>query len=272
MDLKVRNVSVRFGQVRAVNSVSLSVRRGEIFAVFGANGSGKTTFLKAIAGLAPVSEGRITYHGEDITHLPAHERVARGVHYVSDRARVALRMTVRENLDVGGYLRTAAQRDLSRKSVHELFPVLREKEREQAGVLSGGERQMLVIGRALMGNPSLLLFDEPFLGLSHEVRDRIVSVIEGTLKAKSTILLAEHDVGAARRLLDRYCIFLNGELIHLAQGSDITDEEKLRAVFRRFYQSGARADLRADLAATSGPPAERGLPKDGRAEGKREEK
>ena len=161
MDLKVRNLSVRFGQVRAVNYVTLTVRQGEIVAIFGANGSGKTTFLKAIAGLIPVAEGRITYHGEDITHLHAHERVARGVHYVSDRARVALRMTVRENLDVGGYLRTAAERDHSREKVHDLFPVLKVKERDLAGVLSGGERQMLVIGRALMGNPSLLLFDQP---------------------------------------------------------------------------------------------------------------
>lgn len=238
MDLKVKNLSVRFGQVRAVAEVSLTVRQGEVVAVFGANGSGKTTFLKAIAGLVPISAGRITYHGEDITLLPAHERVARGVHYVSDRARVALRMTVRENLDVGGYLRSSAQREISRKKVYELFPVLREKEGKAAGVLSGGERQMLVIGRALMGDPSLLLFDEPFLGLSNEVRDRILSVIEGALKSRTTILLAEHDLGAARRVLDRYCIFLNGELIHQADRADLQDEERLRSVFRRFYQSG----------------------------------
>lgn len=238
VDLKVKNLSVRFGQVRAVSDVTLSVREGEAVAIFGSNGSGKTMFLKAIAGLVRASEGRITYHGEDITLLPAHERVARGVHYVSDRARVALRMTVRENLDVGGYLRTSAQREAARAKVYELFPVLSEKAGEPAGILSGGERQMLVIGRALMGNPSLLLFDEPFLGLSLEVRDRILAVIEGALKGKTTILLAEHDLGAARRVLDRYCIFLNGEMIHLASGGDITDEERLRAVFRRFYQYG----------------------------------
>jgi branched-chain amino acid transport system ATP-binding protein len=238
VDLKVRNLSVRLGQVRAVSGVTLSVREGETVAIFGANGSGKTTLLKAIAGLVPISEGRVTYHGEDITFLPAHERVARGVHYVSDRARVALRMTVRENLDVGGYLRTSAQRQAARDRVYDLFPVLREKAGELAGILSGGERQMLVIGRALMGNPSLLLFDEPFLGLSLEVRDRILAVIEGALKGKTTILLAEHDLGAARRVLDRYCIFLNGVMIHLAGGSEITDEERLRAVFRRFYQYG----------------------------------
>lgn len=242
MDLKVKNLSVRLGHVRAVSGVTLSVRRGEILAIFGANGSGKTTFLKAVAGLAPISEGRITYHGEDITRLPSHERVARGVYYVSDRARVALRMTVRENLDVGGYMRTAAQRDISRENVYDLFPVLKEKTGEVAGILSGGERQMLVVGRALMGSPSLLLFDEPFLGLSYEVRDRILSVIEDTLKGKVTILLAEHDLGAALRVLDRYCIFLNGEILHLGMRSDVTDEERLRAVFRRFYQSGGADD------------------------------
>ncbi len=118
----------------------------------------------------------------------------------------------------------------------------KEKAGEPAGILSGGERQMLVVGRALMGNPSLLLFDEPFLGLSYEVRDRILSVIENTLKGKVTILLAEHDLGAALRVLDRYCIFLNGDLLHTAVRSDITDEERLRAVFRRFYQSGATGD------------------------------
>jgi branched-chain amino acid transport system ATP-binding protein len=252
LDLKIKNLSVRFGQVRALCSVTLAVRKGEIVAIFGANGSGKTTFLKTIAGLVPVSEGRITYHGEDITHLPAHERVARGVHYVSDRARVALRMTIRENLDVGGYLRTAAQRESSREKVYDLFPVLREKERELAGILSGGERQMLVIGRALMGDPSLLLFDEPFLGLSLEVRDRILSVIEGALKGKATILLAEHDLGAARRVLDRYCIFLNGELIHQAKASDLTDEEKLRAVFRRFYHPGGQTGTSAAEGGTPG--------------------
>ncbi|MBI5574875.1 MAG: ATP-binding cassette domain-containing protein [Deltaproteobacteria bacterium] len=248
MDLKVKNLTVRLGPVRAVSGVTLSVRQGELVAVFGANGSGKTTFLKAVAGLAPVSEGRITYHGEDITPLPAHERVARGVYYVSDRARVALRMTVRENLDVGGYLRTSAQREISRRNVHDLFPVLRDKANEPAGILSGGERQMLVIGRSLMGDPSLLLFDEPFLGLSNEVRDRILGVIEGALKGKVTILLAEHDLGAALRVLDRYCIFLNGELLHLGKRSDVTDEERLRSVFRRFYQPGdRRASERSEI-------------------------
>lgn len=237
MRLKVKNLSVRFGQVRAVSGISLSAGPGEVLAIFGANGSGKTTFLKAVAGLVPPASGKILYHGEDVTCLPVHERVARGIHYVSDRAKVAHRMTVRENLDVGGYLRTAAELPAARKRVFDLFPVLEEKDRQPAGILSGGERQMLVIGRALMGAPSLLLFDEPLLGLASEARERILSVIDGTLRRQTTILLAEHDLEAAFRVLDRYCIFLNGKLIHEAPRSEVGDEHRLRAVFRRFYQT-----------------------------------
>lgn len=237
MHLQVKNLSVRFGQVRAVSGITLSARPGEVLAIFGANGSGKTTFLKAVAGLVPPTSGRVVYHGEDVTCLPPHERVARGIHYVSDRARVALRMTVRENLDVGGYLRKSEELPAARKRVFDLFPVLAEKQRQPAGILSGGERQMLVIGRALMGSPSLLLFDEPLLGLSLEARDRILSVLDGALKRRTTILLAEHDLEAAFRVLDRYCIFLSGELIHEAPKSAVGDEHRLRAVFRRFYQA-----------------------------------
>ena len=246
MPLAVRNLSVGFGQVRAVRGISLSVRPGEILAIFGPNGSGKTTFLKAVAGLVPVSSGRVVCRGEDITCLPAHERVARGVHYVSDRARVALRMTIRENLDVGGYLRNPAERKGARERVYDLFPVLREKGPFPAGILSGGERQMLVIGRAMMGTPSLLLFDEPFLGLSLEVRGRILKVLDGELRGKATILLAEHDLGAAFRVLDRYCIFLNGKLIHEAERSSVASEERLREVFRRHYRQAGGGESRGE--------------------------
>lgn len=246
MHLKARNVSVHFGPVHAVRSVTLEARPGEILGIFGANGSGKTTFLKAVAGLVPVVQGRIVYHGEDITRLPPHERVSRGIHYVSDRARVALKMTVRENLDVGGYLRTAPERAATRSAAYDLFPVLREKERAPAGILSGGERQMLVIGRALMARPTLLLFDEPLLGLARELRDRIVGVIGAELRPGRTILLAEHDVEAAFRVLDRYCIFLNGALIHEGSRKDADDEGRLRGLFRKLYGAGAPADTKGE--------------------------
>lgn len=239
MQLIVRGISVAFGRVRAVRSVDLEVGSGEVMAIFGTNGSGKTAFLKAVAGLVPVSSGEIRWAGEDITCLPVRDRVARGIHYVSDRARVALRMTVRENLDAGGYLEKTSRREASRGRVYELFPALREKAKSPAGVLSGGERQMLVVGRALMGNPSLFLFDEPFLGLSLSVRDRILAVIARELKGRATVLLAEHDLGAAFQVLDRYCIFLDGKRIHEGRKSDVDTEERLQAEFRRFHRGTA---------------------------------
>lgn len=243
--LSVRNLEVRFGEVRAVRNVGFTARRGETIAVFGANGSGKTTLLKAIAGLVPVEAGRIRLEGEEITPLPAHARVARGVQYVSDRARVALKMSVRENLEVGGYLKRGSARRESLDRVLRLFPVLREKVALPAGILSGGERQMLVIGRALMGNPSLLLLDEPFLGLALPVRDRIIGILEETLRGKATILFAEHELGAAFRILDRSLIFRNGVLIHEAGRAEAGDEERLRELFRKYSRGrgkGSGAD------------------------------
>ncbi|MBE0569206.1 MAG: ATP-binding cassette domain-containing protein [Deltaproteobacteria bacterium] len=234
--LEVRDLTIAFGQVMAVRDVSMAVREGETLAIFGANGSGKTTFLKGIAGLVPVTRGRVIYRGEELSDLPAHERAARGIRYVSDRSRVALRMTVRENLDAGAWLLPAARREAARGRVLSLFPVLGEKAREPAGVLSGGERQMLILGRALIGEPALLLMDEPFLGLSREVRDRFVSVIEATLKGKTTILLAEHDAETGFRLMDRHVIFRNGAVVHAGVRSDIGDPRALLALLHEHFR------------------------------------
>ncbi len=237
--LRVRELSVAFGQVVAVRNVSFSVREGETLAIFGANGSGKTTLLKAVAGLLPSAGGRIAYRGEDLTALPAHERARRGVRYVSDRSRVATRMTVRENLDAGAWLLPAARREPSRERVLSLFPVLGDKAREPAGILSGGERQMLILGRALIGEPTLLLMDEPFLGLSREMRDRLLSVIEGTMKGKATILLAEHDADTALRLLSLHVILRNGIVVHEGTRAEAPDAKTLTALLHRHFRPGA---------------------------------
>jgi branched-chain amino acid transport system ATP-binding protein len=227
---------VAFGQVVAVRDVSLRVREGETVAIFGPNGSGKTTLLKGIAGLVPVARGSIAYGGEELTGLPAHARAARGIRYVSDRSRVAVRMTVRENLDAGAWLLPAARRDAARERVLSLFPVLEEKAPEPAGVLSGGERQMLILGRALIGEPALLLMDEPLLGLSREVRDRFLSAIESDLKGRVTILLAEHDAETGYRLMDRHVIFRNGAVVHEGTRSDVGDARELLALLHRHFR------------------------------------
>lgn len=236
--LKVRNLTVAFGQVVAVRDVSLTAREGETVAIFGANGSGKTTFLKAVAGLIPATRGRIAWRGEDVTSLPAHERAARGIRYVSDRSRVATRMTVLENLEAGAWLLPPSRWSAARERVFSLFPALAKVAHSPAGVLSGGERQMLILGRALVAEPTLLLMDEPFLGLSREVRDRLLSVIEGTLKGRATTVFAEHDAEGAYRLLDRHVIFRNGSLIHEGTRSDVADAKELVSLLYRHFRPG----------------------------------
>jgi len=234
--LEIRDLVVSFGQVAAVRKLSLSVREGETFAIFGPNGSGKTTFLKAVAGLVPAAGGTIRYRGEELAALPAHERARRGIRYVSDRSRIAVRMTVKENLDAGGWLLPASRQHAARERVLSLFPVLGEKARERAGVLSGGERQMLILGRALIGEPELLLMDEPFLGLSGEVRERFLGVIETTLKGRATILLAEHDAETGYRLMDRHAIFRNGALVHEGARSEVEDARSLLALLHEHFR------------------------------------
>jgi len=235
--LKVRDLTVSFGQVVAVRDVRVTALEGEAVAIFGANGSGKTTFLKAVAGLVPVTRGKISWRGEDVTTLPPHERAVRGMRYVSDRARVAKRMTVLENLEAGAWLLPASRWGAARERVFSLFPVLAEKANSPAGVLSGGERQMLILGRALVAEPTLFLMDEPFLGLSREVRDRLLSVIEGTLKGRATILFAEHDVDGAYRLLDRHVLFRNGSIVYEGKRSDITDAKELGSLLYQHFRT-----------------------------------
>jgi len=237
-NLKIRDLTVTFGQVVAVRDVSMTVREGETVAIFGANGSGKTTFLKAVAGLVPVTRGKVAYRGEDVTTLPAHERAARGMRYVSDRSRVATRMTVFENLEAGAWLLPASRWNAARERVFSLFPVLASMSRSPAGVLSGGERQMLILARALVAEPTMLLMDEPFLGLSRDVRDRLLSAIEETLKGRTTILFAEHDAEGAYRLLDRHVIFRNGSLVHEGTRSDVADAKELVSLLHRHFRPG----------------------------------
>jgi len=243
--LKARNLSVTFGQVKALQGVTLEARPGEVVAIFGANGSGKTTFLKAVAGLVPVSSGRITYHGEDITALPAHERVARGIHYVSDRARVALRMTVRENLDVGGYLRKPAERREALKKVVDLFPVLGEKAHSPAGILSGGERQMLVIGRALMASTRLMMLDEPSLGLSPILVAEIFNILKRlNEEQKITMLLVEQNAHLALSIAEHGYVMENGKIVLDDRVDKLKENEDIKMFYLGLTEMGTKRSYR----------------------------
>ncbi len=238
MMLKTRNLTVKFNEVTALHKVNTEFLQGETSAVFGANGSGKTTLLKALAGLVPITGGRIFFFGEEITDLPPKERIKRGIQYIPDRARVGMKMSVEENLRIGGFLRKRGVVERAIEATYDLFPDLYSKRHEPAGILSGGQRQMLVIGRAYVSSPKVMLFDEPFLGLSMENRKKMIGLI-GTFHGLGiTIIMAEHDVDEILPLSRSYLVFLNGEIVEKGPGGKSSSPELLKKAFRKFYQSG----------------------------------
>ncbi|MGH9182559.1 MAG: ABC transporter ATP-binding protein [Acidimicrobiales bacterium] len=195
--LEVCDIHTRYGSIKALHGVSLAVEEGEVVTIIGSNGAGKSTTLRSISGLNPPTSGSIRFAGRRIDRLAPQEIVALGVSHVPEGRRCFQRMTVRENLEVGGYLRhgDAVRADLER--VFELFPRLRERESQPAGTMSGGEQQMLAIGRALMADPKLLLLDEPSMGLAPILVDRIYETIAEISERGTTILLVEQNANYA---------------------------------------------------------------------------
>jgi branched-chain amino acid transport system ATP-binding protein len=195
--LEVSGLRARYGSIEALNGVSLTVAAGEVVTLIGANGAGKSTTLRSICGLTPASAGTIRFRGADITRVPAHEIVGRGIALAPEGRHCFPRMTVRENLDLGAHRRRGPgiAGDLAR--VYELFPVLAERERQKAGTMSGGEQQMLAIGRALMARPHLLLLDEPSLGLAPNLVQRIYATIAEINRSGVAILLVEQNANYA---------------------------------------------------------------------------
>ncbi|MCW3008244.1 MAG: transporter related [Solirubrobacterales bacterium] len=209
--LEIDDLVVRYGPIVAVREVSVNVDRGEIVALLGANGAGKSTILNAVAGLVPAAAGRLVFEGEEIQRLPAEKIVRRGLALVPEGRRVFPKLSVIDNLRLGG----VAQRDRSsldavRQQVLDLFPVLRERSGQAAGTLSGGQQQMLAIGRALMSSPSLLLLDEPSLGLAPIIVDEIFQLIVGLREQGTTIVLVEQNVHRALEISDRAYVIANG--------------------------------------------------------------
>lgn len=212
--LEVEKVVVSFGGVTALNDVSLTVESREVVAIIGPNGSGKTTLLRAISGLSPVRSGSIRLNGRDMACLPAHKRVRLGLVYAPERARVAGEMTVMENLKVGAYLRRDRTNiEATIKEVFELFPCFGKNKDKLAGSLSGGEKQMLVIGRALMTKPQILLLDEPFFGLSIGMRQTFVDKIKKIQNNGVTVILTEHDLNSVLKVAGRIYGFCSGRMI-----------------------------------------------------------
>ncbi|MCJ7613807.1 ABC transporter ATP-binding protein [Candidatus Bathyarchaeota archaeon] len=209
--LEVKDLSVYYGKAQVLHDVNLKVDKGDIVTIIGPNGTGKTALLRVISGLMKPTEGTITFLGERIDGLPPHEVVKKGIAHCPERRRLFPDMTVMENLELGAYLRKDTekiQRDLEK--VIALFPLLKERKRQEARTLSGGEQQMLAIARALMSDPKLLILDEPSLGLAPIIRKKLTDAIHEIKRGGVTILMVEQDVCLALSLCDRGYVFEEG--------------------------------------------------------------
>ena len=230
--LQVENLVVRYGGITAVDGVSLHIGEHETVALIGANGAGKTTTLQTISGLLRPAAGRITFQGEDITRTPAEAVVARGIVQVPEGRQVFAKLTVEENLKLGAYLqRDKGKIQAAHQRVMELFPILQERRRQAAGTLSGGEQQMLAIGRALMSQPRVLLLDEPSMGLSPLMTQQVFDVLQELKREGLTLLLVEQNAYEALTISDRAYIMETGHITLEGKSSELIDDPRVRDAY-----------------------------------------
>ena len=230
--LELNDVSVFYGRIQAIHNMSFSVEQGEIVSLIGANGAGKTTTMKTISGLLNPSSGSITFEGADITKMKAHIRVVQGISQAPEGRGIFPGMTVAENLDMGAFGRadkTGMDADLDR--VFDLFPRLKERQKQLGGTMSGGEQQMLAIGRALMSNPKLLLLDEPSMGLAPQFIRQILSIISEINKQGTTVLLVEQNAGNALAISDRTYVLETGQIVLSGTGAELASSEEVRKAY-----------------------------------------
>jgi branched-chain amino acid transport system ATP-binding protein len=228
--LVVDDIEVRYGAIRALKGVTFHVAEGEIVALLGANGAGKTTTQKTVSGMLRPAVGSITFDGERIDGVPAHTLIRRGICHVPEGRHVFPRMTVAENLEMGAFrFKKTDPADLDRAL--ELFPRLKERFKQQAGTLSGGEQQMLAIGRALMGKPRLLLLDEPSMGLAPMIVAQIFAIIREINHAGVTVLVVEQNAQQALTLADRGYVLETGELVLEGTGRELLADDRIRAAY-----------------------------------------
>jgi branched-chain amino acid transport system ATP-binding protein len=234
MLLEVQGLCVNYGHIEAIRDISFGVEEGTVATLIGANGAGKTTTLKTVSGLRKVRAGKVLFEGEDITNLPPYERVKRGISQSPEGRGCFVGMTVRENLDMGAYLRkdrksAAYAADLER--VYTLFPRLKEREKQAAGSMSGGEQQMLAMGRALMARPRLILLDEPSMGLAPKLIQQIFSIITEINAQGTTVLLVEQNAAQALKRADTAHVLETGEIVRSGTGSELAGDPSVRAAY-----------------------------------------
>ncbi|MFL9825167.1 ABC transporter ATP-binding protein [Rhodoplanes sp. SY1] len=229
--LTVDGLSSAYGRIEVLHGVSLDVAAGEIVALVGSNGAGKTTLLRTLSGVQPATAGRIVFEGEDIGRLPSHARVVRGIAQSPEGRQVFGPLTVEDNLRLGAFRRNDETVGTRLDAVYAMFPVLAERRRSPAASLSGGQQQMLAIGRALMAQPKLLLLDEPSLGLAPLLVDQILAAVVD-LKARGiTVLLVEQNASAALAIADRGYVLEVGHIVHEGAGAALLQDPKVRAAY-----------------------------------------
>ncbi len=229
--LNVENINVYYGAIHAVKDISFEVNEGEVVTLIGANGAGKSTILKTVSGLLHSRTGSITFLDQKIGGIPAHKIVSRGLAQVPEGRQVFLQMTVEENLEMGAYTRPGGEVDPSLAQVYEQFPRLKERRRQVAGTLSGGEQQMLAMGRALMSKPKLLMLDEPSMGLAPILVEQIFDIIQTLHKAGTTILLVEQNAQMALSVADRGYVLETGRVVKTAPAHTLLEDEAVKKAY-----------------------------------------
>ena len=228
--LNVSDIHVYYGAIHAVKGVSFEVNDGEVVALIGANGAGKSTILKTVSGLMHPRSGSIQFMGQDITHANAYKLVQHGLAHVPEGRRIFLQMTVQDNLEMGAY----TQKELSKEDldmVYQQFPRLKERRKQTAGTLSGGEQQMLAMGRALMSHPKLMMLDEPSMGLAPILVEQIFDIIKELHKAGTTILLVEQNASMALEVADRAYVLETGRIAMSGTGAELASSDDIRKAY-----------------------------------------
>jgi branched-chain amino acid transport system ATP-binding protein len=229
--LKVSGLESSYGRIKALKGLNLEVRRGETVALVGANGAGKTTFLRTLSGVQPMGAGEVWFDGEDVSHVRSDQRMRRGICHSPEGRQVFGPLSIEDNLRLGAYTQPKPYLSHDLERVYTMFPILKEKRQLPAGTLSGGQQQMLAIGRALMGRPKLLLLDEPSMGLAPLLVEEVFNVVKALKREGMTIILAEQNAFAALALADRGYVLETGDITLTGNGQDLIKNEKVRAAY-----------------------------------------